>query len=161
MGGRNLFEIHRDRRYKKDVTYKWIGSKRVAIHRPKFKKPSPGMERFWALSTLVLDFSLEHISAAYATGEFWRSTEKEAIRILVETAKLPPFKRFWDEYSSDDFVAFMAGSISVHAEASRKWDYTKEGVKDHLVASYFARQIARYVSLASYHLANTLHTTLC
>ncbi|KJA18871.1 hypothetical protein HYPSUDRAFT_56928 [Hypholoma sublateritium FD-334 SS-4] len=160
-GGRNLFEIHHDRWYKQDITHKWIGTERVTVYRPKFKKSlsSPGVDRFWNLSTLVLDFGLEHISAAYSTGEFWRSTEKEAVRILVETAKFPPFCRFWGEYSTNDFMAFMAGTVSVHPGSAQRWDFTKDGVKDHIVASYFARQIAHFLQFAQERVYRVAHIT--
>ena len=83
---RNLYEIHRDRRFIDEETTLWVGTERRTVKRPKFKSnlPKPDVERFWALSTLILDLGQQHISAAYCTGEYWRSTDAEAVRILAE-----------------------------------------------------------------------------
>lgn len=101
------------------------------------------MERFWCLSTLILDLGREHISAAYMTGEFWHSTDREAIRILTETAKLEPFRRFWKALTDDDFIAWMVGALV----PGSNWNFAKAGVLQDPFSLYFAVCLSRYVSL--------------
>ncbi len=100
---RNLFEIHRDRRFREEETTLWVGAERRSpIKRPKFKSnlPKRDVERFWSLSTLILDVGQQHISAAYCDGR------------VLEEVLTPRLSAYWQNaLSLNHFAKF--GTITL------------------------------------------------
>lgn len=88
---RNICELHRASKMKRDQTNLRMGGKETTIKKPVFKTDLVGtaddLDCFWGLCSLIFDVGTEYTANSFCTSAFGVSPDMEAVRILARLAK--------------------------------------------------------------------------
>ena len=153
---RNICDLHRDSKYVQQFTRYRKGTVIHEVVKPTFKSTLAGgpasVFRFWCFFCFLYDIGTEYAANAFITGEFWPSTEEQAVRILTLMATaIPMFQAFFTEYTTGPLFEFMMYQ-GPRPRPEVIWNFTKEGVCISPTASYVVTEFSNFVRVQSFGL---------